>query len=96
MDPSMALTSLPSSIGLDPNPQPSNRESSLLTTRPDFRPVFTPEFVFVIVVFEQKFNLKSVPKMLVKLTPSTLEIKRILKIHRLPKTLIAFCSNTFI
>ncbi len=38
MDPSMALTSLPSSIGLDPNPQPSNRESSLLTTGPDFCP----------------------------------------------------------
>jgi len=34
----MALTPVPSSIGWDSNPQTSNCKSSLLTTRPDFRP----------------------------------------------------------
>jgi len=38
IDPGMALTPFPSSIGWDLNPQPSNCESSLLSTRPDFRP----------------------------------------------------------
>jgi len=37
IDPGMDLTPFPSSIGGDLNPRPSNRESSLLTTRPDFR-----------------------------------------------------------
>ncbi len=37
--PGMALTPIPSSIGRDSNPQPSNRESSTLTTRPDFSPI---------------------------------------------------------
>jgi len=36
IDPEMALTPFPSSIGRDLNPQPSNHESSVLTTRPDF------------------------------------------------------------
>ncbi len=36
-DPGMALKAFPSSIGWDSNPQPFNRELSLLTTRPDFR-----------------------------------------------------------
>jgi len=40
INPGMALTTLPSSIGRDSKPRPSNRESSLLTTRPDFRPKF--------------------------------------------------------
>ncbi len=39
IDPGMALTQFLSSIGRDLNPRPSNRELSLLTTRPDFRQV---------------------------------------------------------
>jgi len=39
IDPGMALTPFPSSIGLNSNPRPSNCESSLITTRPDFRPL---------------------------------------------------------
>jgi hypothetical protein len=35
INPGMALIPFPSSIGWDSNPQPSNCESSLLTTRPD-------------------------------------------------------------
>jgi len=38
IDSGMALTPFPSSIGWDLNPRPSNRESSSLTNRPDFRP----------------------------------------------------------
>jgi len=38
INPYMALTPFPSSIGWDSNPRSSNRESSVLTTRPDFRP----------------------------------------------------------
>jgi len=34
----LALTPFPSSFGRDLNPQPSNRESSMLTTRTDFCP----------------------------------------------------------
>jgi len=37
INPGMALTAFLSSIGWDLNPRPSNRESSLLTTRPDYR-----------------------------------------------------------
>ncbi len=38
IDPGMTLTLFPSSIGRDLNPRPSNCESSMLITRPDFRP----------------------------------------------------------
>jgi hypothetical protein len=38
IDPGMALTPFPSSIGWHLNPRPSNFEQSLLTTKPDFRP----------------------------------------------------------
>jgi len=41
IDPGIALTPFPSSIGWDSNPQLSNHESSLLTTRPDFRSFFS-------------------------------------------------------
>jgi hypothetical protein len=37
IDPGIDLTQFPSSMGRDLNPRPSNRESSMLTTRPDFR-----------------------------------------------------------
>jgi hypothetical protein len=44
IDPGMALNQFPSSIldktRQDLNPQPLDRESSLLTTRPDLRPYF--------------------------------------------------------
>ncbi len=36
IDPGMALTPFPSSIGCDSNPRPSNRETNLLTTGPDY------------------------------------------------------------
>jgi len=36
INPGMAFTPFPSSIGQDWNPQPSNCESSMLTSRPDF------------------------------------------------------------
>ncbi len=41
IDPGMAFEPFPSSIWIrqDSNPQPLDRESSLLTTRPDFRPL---------------------------------------------------------
>jgi hypothetical protein len=40
IDPGMAFYSFPSNIWIrqDSNPQPLNCESSLLSTRPDFRP----------------------------------------------------------
>ena len=38
IDPGMTFTSFPSSNGQDLNPRPFDRESSLLPTRPDFRP----------------------------------------------------------
>ena len=38
IDPGMALTPFPSRIRWDSNPQPFDRESSSLPTRPDFRP----------------------------------------------------------
>jgi len=40
--PGMALTPFPSNIEWDLNPRPSNRESSLLTTRWDVHHVFIP------------------------------------------------------
>ena len=41
IDPGMTFTSFPSSIGQDSNPQPFDRESSSLPTRPDSRPWLT-------------------------------------------------------
>jgi len=38
IDPGMALTQFPSSIGQDLNLRPSNHEQSTLITRPDFSP----------------------------------------------------------
>jgi len=53
INPGMALTPLPSGIGWDLNPQPSNSESSLLTTRPDFCP---GEKSLLVFYFEMKKN----------------------------------------
>ena len=41
-DSGMALTPSPSSLRWDLNPQPFNHESSLLTTRPGWRPTYDP------------------------------------------------------
>jgi len=47
----MALSPFPSRIGWDSNPRPSNSESSLLTTRPDFNP-----YPFIHLYFKSKYR----------------------------------------
>jgi len=44
------LTPFQSSTGLDSNPPTSNRESSLPTTRPDFRPYFGNTYLVSLIV----------------------------------------------
>jgi len=59
IDSGMALTPFPSNIGRDLNPRPSNRELSMLTTRPDFRQVKSL----------RSYMLKKAPESLIILGP---------------------------
>ncbi len=54
IDPGIALTPFPSSIGWESIPQPYNHGSSLLTTRPDFHP-------FLIFFGRRKWKKKLFP-----------------------------------
>ncbi len=53
INPGMAFNPIPSSIldktRQDLNPQPLDRESSPLTTRPDLRPIFIPTLQVLLI-----------------------------------------------
>jgi hypothetical protein len=58
IDPGMVMTPFPSSIlGQDLNPQPHDRESNLLTTRPDWR----PQTFFELLCVHQYFYKHTLP-----------------------------------
>jgi hypothetical protein len=52
----MALTPFPSSIGRDLNPQPSDRELSMLTTRPDFSPFQVEASILIFLLGHITFS----------------------------------------